>query len=191
MTKLFPNAMLHWEDFGVTHARRILNKYADQMCTLNDDMQGTAAVVLAAAFAAARAASSRMREQRVVTHGAGTAGIGIADMAADVLVREGLAREEPTLRFCALACEGLITDDRVAALRDFQVPYARPASEVVNWTRPQGTGITLAGVVANSAHHADRHLDAVGRVLRADRQADGVQGRATHHHAAVQPDLEG
>jgi malate dehydrogenase (oxaloacetate-decarboxylating) len=135
-TKHFPNAMLHWEDFGVTHARRILNKYADQMCTLNDDMQGTAAVVLAAAFAAVRAASSRGREQRGVTHGAGTAGIGIADMTADVLVREGLAREEPTLRFCALACEGLITDDRVAALRDFQVPYARPATEVVNWTRP-------------------------------------------------------
>jgi hypothetical protein len=39
-TKLFPNAMLHWEDFGVTHARRILNKYADQVCTFNDDMQG-------------------------------------------------------------------------------------------------------------------------------------------------------
>ena len=91
--------MLHWEDFGVTHARRILNKYADQMCTFNDDMQGTAAVVLAAAFAAVRAAGSRMREQRVVIHGAGTAGIGIADMMADVLVREGLAREEPTLRF--------------------------------------------------------------------------------------------
>ena len=67
-------------------------------------MQGTAAVVLAAAFAAVRAAGSRMREQRVVTHGAGTAGIGIADMTADVLVREGLVREEPTLRFCALAC---------------------------------------------------------------------------------------
>jgi malate dehydrogenase (oxaloacetate-decarboxylating) len=91
-----------------------------------------------------------MREQRVVIHGAGTAGIGIADMMADVLVREGLAREESTLRFCALDREGLITDDRVAALRDFQVPYARPAGEVANWTRPQGTGITLGDVVANS-----------------------------------------
>ena len=52
ITKLFPNAMLHWEDFGATNARRILNKYADQVCTFNDDMQGTAAVVLAAAFSA-------------------------------------------------------------------------------------------------------------------------------------------
>ncbi len=149
-TKLFPNAMLHWEDFGVTNARRILNKYADQVCTFNDDMQGTAAVVLAAAFAAVRAAGGRMRDQRVVIHGAGTAGIGIADMMTDVMVREGLAREEATRRFYALDRDGLITDDRVAALRDFQVPYARPAGEVDSWTRPQGKGITLADVVANS-----------------------------------------
>src|ERR671910_3221529 len=85
-TKLFPNALLHWEDFGVSNARRILNRYADQVCTFNDDMQGTAAVVLAAAFAGARAAGSRMRDQRVVIHGAGTAGIGIADMMRDVMV---------------------------------------------------------------------------------------------------------
>jgi hypothetical protein len=151
-----------------------------------------AAVVLADAFAAVRAAGSRMRDQRVVIHGAGTAGIGIADMMADVMVREGLAREEATRRFYALDREGLITDDRVAALRDFQVPYARPAGEVAKWTRPQGAGITPCRRGCElGAHHADRHLDAVGRVLRADRQADGVQGRATHHHAAVQPDLEG
>ena len=56
VSKLFPNAMLHWEDFGATNARRILNKYADQVCTFNDDMQGTAATVLAAAFSAVRAA---------------------------------------------------------------------------------------------------------------------------------------
>jgi malate dehydrogenase (oxaloacetate-decarboxylating) len=149
-TKLFPNAMLHWEDFGVTNARRILNKYADQVCTFNDDMQGTAAVVLAAAFAAVRAAGSRMRDQRVVIHGAGTAGIGIADMMTDVMVSEGLAREDATRRFYALDRDGLITDDRVATLRDFQVPYARPAGEVANWTRPQGNSITLAEVVANS-----------------------------------------
>ena len=89
-TKLFPHAMLHWEDFGASNARRILNRYADQVCTFNDDMQGTAAVVLAAAFAAVRAAGTRMRDQRVVIHGAGTAGLGIADMMRDQMVREGL-----------------------------------------------------------------------------------------------------
>ena len=148
-TKLFPNALLHWEDFGVSNARRILNKYADQVCTFNDDMQGTAAVVLAAAFSAVRAAGGRMRDQRVVIHGAGTAGMGIADMMRDVMVREGLTREEATRRFYALDRQGLITDDRAATLRDFQVPYARPAGEVANWSR-SGDGIGLADVVANA-----------------------------------------
>ena len=148
-TKLFPNALLHWEDFGVSNARRILNKYADQVCTFNDDMQGTAAVVLAAAFSAVRAAGQRMRDQRVVIHGAGTAGMGIADMLREVMVREGLTREEATRRFYALDRQGLITDDRAATLRDFQVPYARPAGEVANWSR-SGDGIGLADVVANA-----------------------------------------
>jgi malate dehydrogenase (oxaloacetate-decarboxylating) len=148
-TKLFPNALLHWEDFGVSNARRILNKYADQVCTFNDDMQGTAAVVLAAAFAAVRAAGGRMRDQRVVIHGAGTAGIGIADMLREVMVREGLTPEEATRRFYALDRQGLITDDRTATVRDFQLPYARPAGEVANWSR-SGDGIGLADVVANA-----------------------------------------
>ena len=64
-TTMFPNALLHWEDFGAANARRILERYADHCCTFNDDMQGTAAVVLAAAFSAVRAAGGRMRDQRV------------------------------------------------------------------------------------------------------------------------------
>ncbi|MEP6980839.1 MAG: oxaloacetate-decarboxylating malate dehydrogenase, partial [Nakamurella sp.] len=76
--KLFPHAMLHWEDFGASNARRILDKYAGTCCTFNDDMQGTAAVVLAAAFSAVKAAGTRIRDQRVVIYGAGTAGLGIA-----------------------------------------------------------------------------------------------------------------
>src|SRR6266568_5108868 len=87
-TKLFPHAMLHWEDFGAGNARRILTKYADQCCTFNDDMQGTAAVVLAAALAALRVTGGRLRDQRIVIHGAGTAGLGIADMMRDVMVGE-------------------------------------------------------------------------------------------------------
>jgi malate dehydrogenase (oxaloacetate-decarboxylating) len=189
-TKLFPNAMLHWEDFGVSNARRILNKYADQVCTFNDDMQGTAAVVLAAAFAGVRAAGSRMRDQRVVIHGAGTAGIGIADMMVNVMVREGLTREEATRRFYALDRTGLVTDDRVATLRDFQVPYARPAGEVADWSR-SGDGIGLADVVVNAEPTMLIGTSTQpARVLRADRSPDGLQGRAAHHHAALQPDVE-
>jgi malate dehydrogenase (oxaloacetate-decarboxylating) len=144
--KLFPHAMLHWEDFGATNARRVLNRYADQVCTFNDDMQGTAAVVLAAAFSAVRAAGTRMRDQRVVIHGAGTAGLGIADMMRDQMVREGLSREEATRRFWALGRRGIVADDRLEHLYDFQVPYARPWDEVRGWAA-SGTRPGLADVV--------------------------------------------
>src|SRR5512133_3529137 len=147
--KLFPHAMLHWEDFGASNARRILNRYADQVCTFNDDTQGTAAVVLAAAFSAVRSAGQRMRDQRVVIHGAGTAGLGIADMLRDVMVREGLPPEEAGRRFYTLGRNGLLTDDRTGSMYDFQVPYARPAGEVAGWSAPEGGGIRLAEVVAN------------------------------------------
>jgi malate dehydrogenase (oxaloacetate-decarboxylating) len=148
-TKLFPHALLHWEDLGAANARRVLHRYADQCCTFNDDMQGTAAVVLAAAFAAARANGTRMADQRVVIHGAGTAGLGIADMLRDVMVDAGLTPEEATRRFWCLDRQGLITDDRLDALHDFQRPYARPAAEVAGWARTgSGQGPWLADVVA-------------------------------------------
>jgi malate dehydrogenase (oxaloacetate-decarboxylating) len=147
-TKLFPRAMLHWEDFGASNARRILNKYADQVCTFNDDMQGTAAVVMAAAFAAVNAAGSRMRDQRVVIHGAGTAGLGIADLMRDEMVRQGLSWEEATRRFWALGRRGLLTDDRTEHQFDFQRPYAWPAAEAAEWSA--GVAPNLAEVVAHA-----------------------------------------
>ena len=144
-SRLFPNAMLHWEDFGASNARRVLNRYAEQVCTFNDDMQGTAAVVLAAALAGIRVTGSRMRDQRVVIHGAGTAGLGIADMLRDVMIGEGLSSAEATRRFYALGSRGLLVDDS-ATLRDFQVPYARPVAEVAAWSEGGPPG--LAEVVA-------------------------------------------
>jgi malate dehydrogenase (oxaloacetate-decarboxylating) len=146
-SRLYPNAMLHWEDFAASNARRILNRYADQVCTFNDDMQGTAAVVLAAAFSALRAAGMRWRDQRIVIHGAGTAGLGIADMMRDQMTAEGLSFEDATRRFWALGRRGLLTDDRAEQQYDFQRPYARPAAEVASWSGA-GEGIPLAEVVA-------------------------------------------
>jgi malate dehydrogenase (oxaloacetate-decarboxylating) len=150
VTKLFPHAMLHWEDFGTSNARRILERYADQVCTFNDDIQGTAAVVLAGAVAAVKASGTRLRDQRVVIHGAGSAGIGIADVMRDQMVREGLSHEEATRRFWALGRSGLLTEDRAAKMYDFQVPYARPAAEVAGWPSPGSAGIMLADVVARA-----------------------------------------
>jgi len=148
----FPNAMLHWEDFGATNARRILNKYADRACTFNDDMQGTAAVVLAAAFSAVRAAGSRIADQRVVIYGAGTAGLGIADMMREQMIREGLSPQQATDRFYALGKDGLMIDDATDLL-DFQQTYARSRSEIDSWADGAGAAagprpVGLAEVVS-------------------------------------------
>jgi malate dehydrogenase (oxaloacetate-decarboxylating) len=127
-TGMFPGAMLHWEDFGPSNARRILEKYTPHLPTFNDDMQGTGAIVLAAMLGAVRVSGTPMRDQRVVVFGAGTAGIGIADQLRDAMVRDGLDRETAVRRIWAVDKQGLLIDD-MPDLRDFQDLYARPAAE--------------------------------------------------------------
>jgi malate dehydrogenase (oxaloacetate-decarboxylating) len=145
--RMFPHAMLHWEDFGVDNARRILDRYADEVCTFNDDMQGTAAVALAGAVAGIRAAGARMRDQRVVVLGPGTAGVGIADFLREGMVRDGLDPQEAARRIWLVGRRGLLTDDMGSELRDFQLPYARPADEVASWKSTDGSP-DLAATVA-------------------------------------------
>jgi malate dehydrogenase (oxaloacetate-decarboxylating) len=147
-TNLFPHAMLHWEDFGPSNGRRILEKYRRDICTFNDDMQGTGAITLAALYSAVPVSGQALRDHRVVIFGAGTAGIGNADQIRDAMVREGLSKDEATRRFWCVDAQGLLIDSMGEQLRDFQVPYARPASEVAGWSRDlPGGGISLAEVV--------------------------------------------
>ncbi|MFC4586995.1 NAD-dependent malic enzyme [Sphaerisporangium corydalis] len=144
-TRMFPEAMLHWEDFGPSNGRRILSRYTGRISTFNDDMQGTGAIVLAAMLGAVRVTGTPMRDQRIIVFGAGTAGIGIADQLRDAMVRDGLSPEEATRRIWAVDRQGLLTGD-MPGLRDFQVPYARPAAEVAGWAR-DGGGAGLGEVV--------------------------------------------
>lgn len=133
--KLFPKAMLHWEDFGSTNARRILSRFRDTVPTFNDDMQGTGAIVLGALLNAVQRSDTLWSDQRVVILGAGTAGVGIADQIRDQMMRHGLSRDEATRRIWLVDLPGLLTDDMQHGLLDFQISYARPSSEVQSWTR--------------------------------------------------------
>ena len=152
VTKLFPNALLQWEDFGPGNGRRILEKYRHRFCTFNDDMQGTGAITLAAAVSAARVCGSPLRNQRVVILGAGTAGLGIADQIRDAMTREGLSREDATARFWLVDTDGLLTDDMGERLRDYQAPYARPRAEVKRWKRNGSSGATELGELVRQVH---------------------------------------
>jgi malate dehydrogenase (oxaloacetate-decarboxylating) len=146
-TKLFPHAMVHWEDFGSANARRILARYRDRILTFNDDVQGTGAVNLAAVMGTLRVTGQKLDEQRVVIFGAGTAGIGIADQLSQAMVLAGADRARASDRFWCVDHNGLLTD-ATGDLRDFQAPFARPTAEVAGWERDGDPGgIGLAEVV--------------------------------------------
>jgi malate dehydrogenase (oxaloacetate-decarboxylating) len=148
VAKLFPSALLQWEDFAPGNGRRILEKYRNRICTFNDDIQGTGAITLAAVISAVRVCGKPLRSQRVVIFGAGTAGVGVADQLCDAMVREGLSREDAVRRFWFVDRQGLLTADMASHLSDYQVAYARPSAESKNWTRDGvGNGVSLAEVV--------------------------------------------
>ncbi|MCH5436620.1 oxaloacetate-decarboxylating malate dehydrogenase [Bacillus paranthracis] len=144
VNKQFPKALLHWEDFSSRNARKILDKYRHDICTFNDDIQGTGAVSLAAVLSAVKASGVPLSEHRVVVFGAGTAGIGIADQVRDAMVRAGLSEEESYKRFWCIDRNGLVTDN-MEDLLNFQIPYARKEAEVSEWK--QNGVIGLAEVV--------------------------------------------
>ncbi|MEG7966366.1 oxaloacetate-decarboxylating malate dehydrogenase [Bacillus cereus group sp. Sample30] len=144
VNKQFPKALLHWEDFSSRNARKILDKYRHDICTFNDDIQGTGAVSLAAVLSAVKASGVPLSEHRVVVFGAGTAGIGIADQVRDAMVRVGISEEESYKRFWCIDRNGLVTDN-MEDLLDFQTPYARKEAEVSEWK--QNGVIGLAEVV--------------------------------------------
>nr|WP_245594383.1 NAD-dependent malic enzyme [Actinospica robiniae] len=128
----FPKALLHFEDFGPGNARRILTTYGDRYRIFNDDLQGTGAITLAALFSAVKASGVRMRDQRLVVFGAGTAGVGIADQIRDAMVRDGATPEQAASQVWLIDKQGLLTSD-MKDLRDFQRPYARKPDEVRGW----------------------------------------------------------
>lgn len=122
--RLFPKAILHFEDFGPLNARKILHAYGEKYCVFNDDVQGTGAVVVAAIYGGCHVTGVPMRDQQAVVFGAGTAGIGVADQIRDAMVADGATLEQATARIWPIDKQGLLFDD-MDDLRDFQVPYAK------------------------------------------------------------------
>ncbi len=146
--RLFPNAMLHWEDFGAHNAHPVLQRYRDKVCTFNDDIQGTAAVALAAVLAGVNVAGMPLSQHRVAIFGPGTAGIGIAELLYDTLIAHGLSPEDARSRFYCVGRTGLLRSDM--KLLDYQVPYARTPESLADWDVADRNHITLPEVIANA-----------------------------------------
>ncbi len=145
--KRYPKVLLQWEDFGKHNARRLLDRYRDQLLSFNDDIQGTAAVTVGALMAAIKATKQKLSQQRVAILGGGSAGTGIADTIVAAMVAEGLSHEEACRRIYLIDIDGLIHFSS-QKIYDAQRPYVQPQSALKNWKLNSET-ISLLDVVKN------------------------------------------
>lgn len=147
ITKKFPHLMIHWEDVGRDNARRVLDRYRNEICTINGDIQTTAVVALGSILAGTLASSTPLEQHRIVILGAGTAGVGIADLIHSALIRAGLSEKEAHDKFWLVDKDGLLTDEK--ELIAFQKPYARTKDEVTEWKLKESTTASLYDVINN------------------------------------------
>jgi malate dehydrogenase (oxaloacetate-decarboxylating) len=149
----FPNVLLQWEDFAQQHANRLLSRHRHQICSFNDDIQGTAAVTTAAIVAGMATSKVPITDLRLVIVGAGSAGTGIANQAVRAMVAGGLALDDAVARCWLVDKDGLL-HDRMEGLLPFQQPFARSWQDVSDWDDDGDGSIELLDVVDRVAPHA-------------------------------------
>lgn len=142
-----PDTCLQWEDFATPHARPLLLRYQNELLTFNDDVQGTAAVVLGAAVGASKVAQKNMKDHKIVFVGAGSAAIGVADYLRFAMIEEGLSDKEARSRFWIVDKDGLLDSDR-RNLSDEQKTYVRDRNEMAHWPRNPNGQIGLTEVIS-------------------------------------------
>ncbi|HCT2096794.1 TPA: NAD-dependent malic enzyme [Staphylococcus aureus] len=133
--KEYPNALLHWEDFGRGHAKNILDKYEDTLPTFNDDIQGTGIVTLAGVLGALNISKVDYTNQTFLVYGGGTAGMGITNILKDELIKQGVSEEKANQHFYIMDKQGLLFDD-MDDLTEAQQVFAKNRNEfsnTVNW----------------------------------------------------------
>jgi malate dehydrogenase (oxaloacetate-decarboxylating) len=144
----WPHVLLQWEDFAGSNAARFLARYRDDLCTFNDDIQGTAAVATATLISAINVTGVPLEQQKIAMVGFGSAGIGITNLLAQFMQDKGLTEAQARNHFYAIDRYGLITEHG-KDVRPEQLPYARKEQEVLEWKQPNGE-ITLLDVVRHA-----------------------------------------
>jgi len=147
--KVFPDVCLQWEDFLKGNAIKQLNRFRDELCTFNDDIQGTAGVVAAGLYSALRITGKPLAEQRIVFAGAGAAAQGISDLMVAAIQEDGVSEKEAIARIWTVDSEGLCTKNRTG-LADFKLKFARSAGEVESYACKDRSNITLEETIANA-----------------------------------------
>jgi malate dehydrogenase (oxaloacetate-decarboxylating) len=141
----WPHVLLQWEDFAGSNAARLLARYRDQLCTFNDDIQGTAAVAAATLISAINVTGVPIEQQKIAMVGFGSAGIGIANLLSQFIQDSGLTEEKARDHFYAVDRYGLVTE-KGKDVRPEQLAYARKEQEVKDWKQSNGE-ISLLDVV--------------------------------------------
>ncbi len=145
----FPGVLVQFEDFGRTHANALLEKYREEICCFNDDIQGTAAVAMGTVLAGVHAAGGRFADQTFVLAGAGSAGCGIAEQLVRGLMLDGLSEEEALSRFYLVDRYGLIREG-LGDLTPQQERFVRAASDIAEWDVEAGSEYPLLDVVRHA-----------------------------------------
>ncbi len=144
----WPKALVQFEDFAQKNAMPLLEKYRDQICCFNDDIQGTAAVSVGTLIAASRAAGKQLKDQTITFLGAGSAGCGIAEQIIAQMVAEGLTDAEARARVYMVDRFGLLTENQPNLL-NFQARLVQKVDAVADWASVEGN-ISLLDVVKNA-----------------------------------------
>ncbi|KHJ91108.1 malic enzyme, NAD binding domain protein [Oesophagostomum dentatum] len=148
------DTLIQFEDFANQNAYRLLDRYKNEYCMFNDDIQGTAAVVLAGLLAATRITSKPLKEHKFVFFGAGAAATGVAELCVKEMVEQGLTEEEACARIYLMDIGGLVTKSRYNNLPDRHIKFMKDMKdtknllEVVKTVEPDG--IIGASTVAGS-----------------------------------------
>ncbi len=143
----FPRAVLQWEDLAKDTAFAVLDRFRKVLPSFNDDIQGTGAVALAGVLNACRLRGERLQDQRIIVHGAGAGGIGVAWAIVQGLIRDGLDATAATSRVFVLDSKGLLTTSR--AMEGYKRPFAQPPDGVADW-RTRGEVPTLLETIENA-----------------------------------------
>lgn len=136
----WPEVLLQFEDFAQENATPLLNKYRDQLCCFNDDIQGTAAVSVGTLIAACLNKGQKLSQQKIAFLGAGSAGCGIAEHIIRQMQREGLTEEQARSQVFMVDRYGLLTDG-MTELQDFQVPLVQKESDIEHWDHSKKLGL--------------------------------------------------
>ncbi|MBV9750177.1 MAG: NAD-dependent malic enzyme [Acetobacteraceae bacterium] len=145
VSRRWSHVLLQWEDFAGRNAGRLLDRYRDKLCTFNDDIQGTAAVVTGTIMAALNVSGQKLEDQRIAVVGAGSAGVGISGLLVRAMVEAGFGEAEARRRFYLVDRDGLLVEGGKA--EEYQRPFVQPRDAVSGWALGDPAHIGLLDVV--------------------------------------------